>query len=157
MAAMIGFTIGDNTSAIFKGSALSGSFRVMFFRKLFVQNVFLLVKIWKQLDLVASERGSTNSKSHLTARSKQKAASISGVTLSPYLNRIYIGFIFGPILYSEVTFGLYLNRIYMGLTYIQKTGLAGRKNPQKIQIFRRKIVSERENPLPSPQLSINDC
>ena len=34
--------------------------------------------------------------------------------------------------------------------YIQKTGLAGRKNPQKIQIFRRKIVSERENPLPSP-------
>ena len=30
-------------------------------------------------------------------------------------------------------------------SYIQKTGLAGRKNPQKIQIFRGKSVSEREN------------
>ena len=29
--------------------------------------------------------------------------------------------------------------------YIQKTGLAGWKIPQKIQIFRRKIVSERKN------------
>ena len=29
--------------------------------------------------------------------------------------------------------------------YIQKTGLACWKIPQKIQIFRRKIVSEREN------------
>ena len=30
-------------------------------------------------------------------------------------------------------------------SYIQKTGLACWKIPQKIQIFRRKIVSEREN------------
>ena len=32
-----------------------------------------------------------------------------------------------------------------GQSYIQKTGLACWKIPQKIQIFRRKIVLEREN------------
>ena len=35
--------------------------------------------------------------------------------------------------------------IARGSTYIQKTGIACWKIPQKIQIFRRKILSEREN------------
>ena len=53
--------------------------------------------------------------------------------------------------------GIHWKKSSMFYSYIQKTGLAGRKNPQKIQVFRRKIVSERENPQSSPLLSINDC